>query len=216
MWRIVALWVCLVGLVSTMPLDPTKMAKLEHIDNELGRVARQLMVQQFYVEETARSTGNSGIKRMRGMHASTSYGDSETISAMHDHPTYERTMGLGEVIAVLNGVEFRTRHNDYPLKMRRKTCGSLTDVPFPDVPREVTDLPDVDAQIGEMKEWFRAWNDQDYSTRDYRPHFKPVMCVLEGAWTHSDQTSIDEPFKSERNYLDAENWLQLAKKVRDA
>jgi hypothetical protein len=37
------------------------------------------------------------------------------IAALHDHSNHIRTIGLGEFIAVLNGVEFRTRHNDFLL-----------------------------------------------------------------------------------------------------
>ena len=55
---------------------------------------------------------------------------------------------MGEFIAVLNGVEFRTRHNDYRLYMPNTTSDayhSTEDIPFPDVPPEVlqhTDVPD--------------------------------------------------------------------------
>ena len=36
-----------------------------------------------------------------------------TNLAIHNHANNERTIGMGEFVAVLNGVEFRTRHNDY-------------------------------------------------------------------------------------------------------
>ena len=36
-----------------------------------------------------------------------------TNLAIHNHANNERTVGMGEFVAVLNGVEFRTRHNDY-------------------------------------------------------------------------------------------------------
>ena len=35
------------------------------------------------------------------------------IASIHNHANTVRTLGMGEVIAVLNGIEFRTRHNDY-------------------------------------------------------------------------------------------------------
>lgn len=48
---------------------------------------------------------------------------------------------MGELVAVLNGVEFRTRHNDYKMRMPHRTSqvyGATEDVPYPDVPPEVT------------------------------------------------------------------------------
>ena len=77
---------------------------------------------------------------------------------MHDHANNERTIGLGEFVAVLNGVEFRTRHNDYSLSMPHKTRSDyhlMQDIPLPDVPPEVLAKPDVGSQINEMREWFR-------------------------------------------------------------
>ena len=40
-----------------------------------------------------------------------------SMAAMHDHANNIRTIGMGEFVGVLNGVEFRTRHNDYRLYM---------------------------------------------------------------------------------------------------
>ena len=83
-------------------------------------------------------------------------------------------MGLGEMALVLNGVEFRTRHNDYDLLMRNDLPfgGKLKKVPFPPVPEEVTRLPTVQEQVDEMALWFKAWKDNDYSQRDYRKYFR--------------------------------------------
>jgi len=62
------------------------------------------------------------------------------VAAIHDHSNYKTTIGMGEVIAVLNGVEFRTRHNDYKLVMpstKSINYGATEPVPFPPVPPEV-------------------------------------------------------------------------------
>lgn len=59
------------------------------------------------------------------------------------HANYKQVLGMGELVAVLNGVEFRTRHNDYMLKMPSKTSteyGVTEDIPFPPVPPEVVCL----------------------------------------------------------------------------
>ena len=36
--------------------------------------------------------------------------------AIHDHTELQRTCGMGEFEGVLNGVHFRTRHNDYKVQ----------------------------------------------------------------------------------------------------
>lgn len=62
---------------------------------------------------------------------------------IHNHNNYPRAIGLGELIAVLNGVEFRTRHNDYKLRMASTSTmdyGVTEDIPFPDVPPSVSDI----------------------------------------------------------------------------
>lgn len=64
----------------------------------------------------------------------------ERVAAIHSHSNYQRLLGMGELVAVLNGVEFRTRHNDYKLKMPSRTktnYGAVEDIPFPAVPPEV-------------------------------------------------------------------------------
>ena len=62
---------------------------------------------------------------------------------------------MGEFVAVLNGVEFRTRHNDYKL-VQPQTRDTGTDkiaynavkeIPFPEVPPEVTQRSSVDKQV---------------------------------------------------------------------
>ena len=57
---------------------------------------------------------------------------------------------MGEFIAVLNGVEFRTRHNDYRLFMpstSRTDYHRREKIPFPDVPPEVLQHTKVEDQV---------------------------------------------------------------------
>ena len=63
-----------------------------------------------------------------------------------------------------------------------------------------------------MREWFKAWRDQDYTLRDYRKYFKPILCYLEGAWTKTTK-KVDEPFFSDRHFIDANTWLELHDKI---
>ncbi len=63
-----------------------------------------------------------------------------------------------------------------------------------------------------MREYFKAFKDQNPSHREYRPYFKPVLSYLEGAWTIASDT-LDEPFESDRHFLDAANFKDLLEKV---
>ena len=117
---------------------------------------------------------------------------------------------------VLNGVEFRTRHNDYRLYMANKTSKgyhATEEIPFPEVPPQVKNKATVDEHIVEMREWFKAWKSQEYSVRNYRKYFKPVLCYLEGAWTTATK-DIDEPFESDRHFIVVKSWFDLQEKVR--
>lgn len=86
-------------------------------------------------------------------------------------------------------------------------------VPFPEVPPSVLAAGDVDAQIAEMQEWFRAFSTQNVSHRDYREFFTPILCYLEGAWIDADE-ELEDAFDSERHQLDAATWRELHDKVR--
>lgn len=190
--------------------------------NTVEKLARQMIMQQLFMEERIRSDGDSGIKHIRltnhgtkNYHSETHSGDRNTAT-IHDHTNYIRTVGMGEVDVVLNGVDFRTRHNDYGLyqpSTTEDTYNAVEEIPFPEVPEAVTSLSNVSDQVVEMREWFRAWGDQNYTVRDYRDYFKPVLCYMEGAWTITDE-NIDEPFDSERHFLDAVSWQDLHDKLR--
>ena len=172
--------------------------------------------------------GSSGIAQVRSYggggrdYHEASYSNAGILS-IHNHANNIRTIGMGEFTAVLNGVTFSTRHNDYRLRMaptNDKTYGRLVDVPFPEVPPRVLNSGSVSQQTAEMKEWFRAWQAQeptkagpDGVVRDYRPYFKPVLCVLEGAWI-TDNGNLDEPFYSDRHHIEAKDWADLHDKVQ--
>jgi len=131
---------------------------------------------------------------------------------------------MGEFTAVLNGVEFRTRHNDYKLVKPQTipTDGNSTTIPynkvedivFPDVPPSVLAKGTIKEQIEEMREYFRAFKEQNSTRREYKKYFKPILCYLEGGWTQSGSGEIDESFDSDRHHLDASSWLDLQEKVR--
>ncbi len=190
--------------------------------DQIISLARQIMLQQLHLEESVRSDGGSGLKTVRTQRKGTQPYHGTTHSAkklasIHNHDNNIRTVGMGEFIAVLNGVEFRTRHNDYGLRMpdtNSSNYHSVVDIPYPSVPPEVTDKETVQEQIEEMTEWFRAWKEQDDSVRDYKKYFKPVLCYLEGAWTNSQSNELDESFDSDRHFIDAKSWYDLQEKIR--
>ena len=195
--------------------------QVEQLRSVVEQLSRTLMQQQDAAEQHLRWNENSGLKQVRHRREGTrSYDSTSTVdwsfAAIHDHANFRRTLGMGEVVAVLNGVEFLTRHNDYLMRMPSSTSSeyqATEDVPYPQVPPQVAAAGGVAEQIVEMREWFRAWRDQDYSERDYRPYFKPVLCYMEGMWTDVGD-SIDEPFTSRRHSIDAATWLELNRKNR--
>ncbi|XP_052257663.1 uncharacterized protein LOC127862540 [Dreissena polymorpha] len=183
-------------------------------------LARQVMMQQTFVEERIRSDGGSGLKQIRNLQNGdriyqTADHASGSVAGIHEHSSNTRTIGMGELNAVINGVEFRTRHNDYRLAMpaSNNTYNAQVDIPFPEVPPPVLSKATVEEQIAEMKLWFKAFKNQNYTERDYRKYFKPVLCYLEGAWT-TNTDKLEEPFFSDRHFIDASSWFDLQEKIR--
>jgi len=196
-------------------------AQVNLLKTNLEAVSRQLMQQQNFVEERIRSDGMSGVKTIRLIREGTQpyYADTHiggSALGIHDHPDYDRTIGMGEFVGVLNGVEFRTRHNDYKLRKpshNHRTYDEVEDIRFPHVPGRVTHKTNITAQVLEMREWFKAFKEQNYHHRDYRNYFKANLCYLEGAWTLNAKT-LNEPFQSDRHHIDATSWFDLQEKIR--
>jgi len=182
--------------------------------NVMTKTTRELLLTQFRLEQETRITGSSGIRGIRHRTSGTEpyyrAGHKESILAMHSHGNYLRTIGMGELTATMNGVTFGTRHNDYMLKKRATTKSKTQydaheEFDFPEVPPAVLAIENIEDQVFEMKKWFKAFHDQDYSVRDYRPYFKAVLCYLEGNWI-DDEDEIEDPFQSERHTINTETW----------
>ncbi|XP_052820683.1 uncharacterized protein LOC128246493 [Mya arenaria] len=197
--------------------------RLGTMEQGVGDLSRQVMLQQLFVEERIRSDGSSGLKQVRNQQSgersylTADYATMGSVAGIHEHINNIRTVGMGELNVVLNGVEFRTRHNDYRLYMPTtdRTYNGRREIPFPDVPPAVLAKLTVAEQVEEMKEWFKAFKMQDHSVRDYRKYFKPVLCYMEGGWTTNTKT-LEEPFFSDRHHIDASSWFDLQDKVRFA
>ncbi|PVD28994.1 hypothetical protein C0Q70_11591 [Pomacea canaliculata] len=183
-------------------------------------MGKHMMQMELFVQERIRSDGHSGAKQMRVDREGTRsfFSNSHVgthILGMHNHVDYDRTMGLGEMNIVMNGVDFKTRHNDYKLSMPSKTSTGYDEtqyIDYPPVPPAVLAKATVEEQVAEMKEYFRAFKNQDYTHRDYRPYFKAVMCYIEGAWTLGKD--FKESFPSDRHYFDTTSWEDLEEKIR--
>jgi len=189
-------------------------------DSTLLTLSRQLMSNQLSTAERVRYSGQSGIQQLRVRDWGTRnyYAPSESgprIAGFHNHPHGMYSLGAGEFSAVLNGVAFRTRHNDYVLRQPfpTKDFHKTKPIDFPEVPPEVLEYTELEDQMAEMKEWFKAWQDGSTSPRDYRQYFKPVLCYMEGAWMYADQSELDG-FFSDRHAIEAKDWLDLEDKVR--
>ena len=206
------------AMVNTVFAEVEK--ELENMKTYLHTVTQQVMLQQFFAEQRTRSEGQSGIiaQRLRRGGTKNYFTESHsgyTAAAVHDHANNIRTVGMGEFTAVLNGIEFTTRHNDYRLFMPHRTSSeyhATEPIPLPLVPQAVLSKQTIQEQVDEMREWFKAWRDQDHSDRDYRKYFKPILCYLEGAWTKV-QKNVNEPFVSDRHFLDAKTWIELHQKI---
>jgi len=215
------------GTTNTPTQDQLVMQLMQKMQQEITKLqksvnglARQTMLQQLFVEERIRSDGGTGVKQIRNTRSGTRPWHNAIAGpnaiGIHEHSNYDRTVGLGELNVVMNGVDFRTRHNDYKLKMPSTTSheyDKVEDIPFPDVPPSVTAKHNITEQIAELQEYFKAFHNQDPRHRDYEPYFKPVMCYMEGAWT-TDTQNLQEPFESDRHHIDATSWFDLQEKVR--
>ena len=222
MFRTLAFGLLALSVAIVFAMDEETEKELKKYKGIIGALTRQIMMQQLSAEESARASGDSGIKLTRGAstgtrpYFGTTHVNPSSVNAMHDHSQNWRTVGMGELVVVLNGVEFRTRHNDFGLRMPHRTKRNyhgMENVPYPDVPPSVLEKPTVQEQVEEMKRYFKSFKDQTPGKLDYRPYFKPVLCYLEGAWTVSTDT-IDEPFFSDRHFVDASSWWDLTEKVR--
>ncbi|XP_005104512.2 uncharacterized protein LOC101848451 [Aplysia californica] len=135
-----------VAVTSQSTVVQELQGKLDQLEDDLAKLSQYAMMQQFAAEERVRSEGYSGVNVIRGTemgifnyHSNSHVGNG--MMAIHDHPNYFRTIGQGEIVAVLNGVSFRTRHNDYSLVMASPNSTekhAVEDIPFPEVPPEVT------------------------------------------------------------------------------
>lgn len=197
---------------------------LGYLQQANSMIVRELRENQYRADEMTRSSGSSGLKTIKGLLAQgtkayyrTGY-SSTNVASIHDHANHLNTAGMGEATYIINGFEGRSRHNDFMLRSKSLTSpdfGATTEIDFPPVPPEVTNQPTVEAEIAEMKEWFKAFHTQTFTERDYRPYFQPMLCYLEGTWIQAsnDDDTIEEIFFSDRHSLNATTWAELEDRI---
>lgn len=196
------------GDVETPCPELTDAAAAEELDKLKGIVyamARQNVIAGMTTEQRVRHEGGSGITETRNYDSGdkTYYEASYTnigFANIHNHANLKSTIGMGEIGAVLNGVEFWTRHNDYSLQMADPISvpgvdyHQSKDIETPEVPPEVLAHADVDDQAYEMRRWFMAWQDQDPSC--------PSCIQLDAQRIANNQTAWDPyPQGTTRNFL---------------
>lgn len=198
------------------------LTKMDKLQSTVQGLLKQTAALHDFVEERIRGEGQSGLKQVRHDTEGTKnyFGSSHIdtgIGGVHDHSDYNRLLGMGEVQYVMNGVDFRTRHNDYRLVRPSTTSRdfkAVEDIPFPGVPPEVTSKATPEEQIEEMKIWFEAFKTQNSTLRNYTQYFKPVISYIEGMWTTDDDSIISEAFVSDRHHFDAFSWDNMQGKAR--
>jgi len=197
-----------------------QVESLKYMVAELGQHA---IIADERDESLLRSSGGSGVTSSRGTgtgshpyHTASWSTYHASFLSIHDHADIRDTIGMGELEAVMNGVNFKTRHNDYRLlqpSVSSEVMKRTSSIDFPPVPPTVLAFgSNVTAQILEMKEYFRAWSAQDESIRDYKPYFKPVLSYMEGWW--GVDSNFEEPFDSDRHKVAADSWAALYDRVR--
>ncbi len=204
------------------PLIANASQEVSRLRYMLARIGQVSLVREERDEQRLRQTGNSGVHGARNgntgshpWHASSWTNSGGSMLSIHDHANIYDTVGMGEISASLNGVEFWTRHNDYRLRTPDPTSKSykrLVNFDFPPVPPSVLSCADLACQVNEMRKYFDAWTKQDTDIADYKPYFKPVLCYLEGWW--EVDANLEDPFSSDRHSLEADSWEELYMKYR--
>lgn len=165
--------------------------------------------------EILRHMGQSGVLGSRqygrgGTEAfNRTFDNSYAAINLHNHPNLLATAGLGEIAVLMNGQYLRTRHNDY--RLRQAVQGAylaMADVPPPSAPASVNAPPAVADKVAEMRKYFEAFAARDISIRDYRPHFRWTLSVLE-IWPELLTGEITDTFDSFRHHEEVSDYLKL-------
>ncbi|MGP5567243.1 phage tail protein [Pseudomonas helleri] len=171
--------------------------------------------QSEYLAEILRSFGQSGVLGSRQYGAAGTESFNRTFDGayaainLHNHPNLLATSGLGEIAAMINGRMVRTRHNDY--RLRSAAQGkylAMSDIAPPEAPASVNAAVGIPAKVAEMKEYFRAFAARDTGIRDYQPHFRWNLSVLE-IWPELLTDDVNDTFESFRHLEEINGYRDL-------
>ena len=133
--------------------------KIQILTASIGYLSRTLILQQFSDEQRIRSEGNSGLTNVRRYYDGNNvYNDGTysngAVASIHDHWDNGLIVGIGEIQAVLNSVEFQTGHNNLNMSSPNLTdFHAIERISRPPVPPE---------------------------RNNYTDYFQPILCYLEG------------------------------------
>ncbi|GFO28988.1 hypothetical protein PoB_005549300 [Plakobranchus ocellatus] len=191
----------------------------------IRRLTEQTMRDQIRQEERVRSEGDSGIVQTRNFEEGTQNYHSSTaaehsFAGLYDRVRSRDKVGLGEMVVIMNGVEFRIHRSDHKLEMPHRTSSGFLDtepIQRPPVPPSVLSKGTVQAQAEEMAEYFRAFKDQNSTHRNYKAYFQPILCYLEAAWM-VDPGADAKPgnwFTAvDKIYLGGNTWSEVHDRIR--
>ena len=175
-----------------------------------------------YQAEILRGMGQSGVYMCRQYTAGGAYAWQRPFDVpfaalnIHSHWDLNRTIGMAEISAVVNGYYIRTRHNDYTLAQPAPVGSNflaLDYIDMPDVPADVVGTPDQ--QISKMQQYFKALHgEHDPATlADYSSAFQWGLTYFE-CWFETFDESLDDTFDSGRHVIDASSIRELLNKVQ--
>ncbi|WP_223569384.1 phage tail protein [Pseudomonas sp. BF-R-26] len=171
--------------------------------------------QSEYLAEIFRTFGQSGVLGSRQYGSAGTESFNRTFDGaysainLHNHPNLLATPGLGEIAAMINGHMVRTRHNDY--RLRSAAPGNylaMVDIAPPAAPASVNAAVGIPAKVAEMREYFRAFATRDTEIRDYRPHFRWNLSVLE-IWPELLTDEVNDTFESFRHLEEINGYRDL-------
>ena len=107
---------------------------------------------------------------------------------------HKDTLGIGEFVGVLNGIEFRSPKLNYEGKTASRTSKTYeaTDTLNTQVllPSGITSKS-IGDQISDMRNLFQSYMQQNSSTQAYSKYFKPILSYLEGSWVTNKDNSAE-------------------------
>jgi len=166
----------------------------------VNTIQMQVMMQDAYMAESDRNTGDSGIKATRNYnlgirsYETDSHVTDNTLLGIHDWANHRTKLPYGQMTAVINGIEFRTAHTVVDIEKPSDSNSGYDEmqpIEFPPVPPSVLAQTTVADQITEMQSYFVQWR-KNNNFNEVEKYFKVILCYLEGAWEKLSDQKVAE------------------------